>query len=104
MKISEDKLTKLIKKMINVIKPNGVSDISFRLEPLTIRDDEYYIHLTYIVPDDSEYLRSSNMRRSDLIRREWNEQIKNTIKEYFDTDVIINSTGISSESYYNSIK
>ena len=102
--MSEERLTKLIKKMINVIKPHGVSHIEYSLEPLEIRKNEYYLNLHYVVPDDSEYLRSSNMRRSDLIRREWNEQIKNTIKEYFDTDVIINSTGISSESYYNSQK
>jgi hypothetical protein len=101
MKLSEEKLTKLIKKMISVIKPNGVLGITFRLEPLGIRDDEYYMNITYIVPDDSEYLRSNNMRNSDDIRIKWNYEIKNSIKNYFDTDVIINSSGISSESYYN---
>ena len=45
--MSEEKLTKLIKKMINVIKPNGVLDIEFRLVPLGIRDDEFYMETTY---------------------------------------------------------
>lgn len=99
--MSEEKLTKLIKKMTDVIKPNGVLGITFRLEPLGIRDDEYYMNITYIVPDDSEYLRSHNMRNSDDIRIKWNYEIKNSIKNYFNTDVIINSSGISSESYYN---
>jgi hypothetical protein len=100
MKMSQEKLTKLIKKMTNVIKPKGVLDIKFRLEPLGIRDDEYYMNITYIVPDDSEYLRSSNMRDSDNTRIKWNSEIKNSIKNYFNVDVIINSTGIQSESYY----
>jgi hypothetical protein len=101
MKKSEEQLTKLIKKMTNLIKPNGVLGITFRLEPLGIRNDEYYMNITYIVPDDSEYLRSHNMRNSDDIRIKWNYEIKNSIKNYFNTDVIINSSGISSESYHN---
>jgi short-subunit dehydrogenase involved in D-alanine esterification of teichoic acids len=58
------------------------------------------MNITYIVPDDSEYLRSSNMRDSDNTRIKWNSEIKNSIKNYFNIDVIINSTGIQSESYY----
>ena len=85
--MSEDKLTKLIKKMINVIKPNGVSDISFRLEPLGNRDDVYYIILTYIVPDDSEYLAPSSMRSMVDIKTNWNNEIKKSIKDYFNTVV-----------------
>ena len=103
MKMSEDKLTKLIKKMINVIKPNGVSDISFRLEPIANRD-EYYIILTYIVPDDSEYLAPSHMRSMHNIKYNWNYEIKKSIKDYFNTFVIVGLSNIASESYYNSIK
>ena len=98
--MSEEQLTNAIKKLTNVIKPNGVLGITFRLEPLGIRNDEYYMNITYIVPDDSEYLRSSNMRDSDNTRIKWNSEIKNSIKNYFNIDVIINSTGIQSESYY----
>jgi hypothetical protein len=101
MKMSEEQLTNAIKKLTNVIKPNGVLGITFRLEPLGIRNDEYYMNITYIVPDDSEYLRSHNMRNSDDIRIRWNYEIKTAIKNYFNTDVIINSSNISSESYYN---
>lgn len=100
MAMSEEKLTKLINKMINVIKPNGVLDITFRLEPLGIRNDEYYMDINYIVPDDSPYLRETHRD----IRTKWNGEIKKSIKNYFDTDVIINSTGMSSESYYNKQK
>ena len=100
MKLSEEKLTKLINKMINVIKPKGVTDINFRLTPLGIRDDEYYMDIKYIVPDDSPYL---TLKYED-IRLIWNNEIKKTIKGYFDVDVIINSTGMSSESYYNKQK
>ena len=100
MKLSEEKLTILINKMINVIKPKGVTDINFRLTPLGIRDDEYYMDIKYIVPDDSPYL---TLKHRD-IRLIWNNEIKKTIKGYFDVDVIINSTGMSSESYYNKQK
>jgi hypothetical protein len=62
------------------------------------------MNITYIVPDDSEYLRSSNMRFSDNTRINWNYEIKKSIKGYFNVDVIINSTGIKSESYYNKQK
>jgi len=104
MKMSEERLTKLIKKMINVIKPNGVSHIEFRLEPVPIRDDEYYIILTYIVPDDSEYLIPSHMKNFLNIKYNWNYEIKKSIKDYFNTVVFVGLSNIASESYYNSIK
>jgi len=82
MKMSEDKLTKLIKKMINVIKPNGVLDIEFRLVPLGIRDDEFYMETTYIVPDDSPLLNMGKSPRSfNDIRMGWNNELKKSIKK-----------------------
>lgn len=95
--MNQDKLEKLITKMLSVIKPKGVINIEYKLSPLDF--GRYYMDITYVVPDDNEYLRSANMRGSDFIRIKWNEQIKNTISRYFDVDVIINSTGIQSESY-----
>jgi hypothetical protein len=78
MKMSEEKLSKLIKKMINVIKPNGVLDIEFRLVPLGIRDDEFYMETTYIVPDDSPLLNMGKSPRSfNDIRMGWNDELKN---------------------------
>lgn len=100
--MSEEQLTNAIKKLTNVIKPNGVLGITFRLEPLGIRNDEYYMNITYIVPDDSPLLKMGKSPRSfNDIRMGWNYEIKNSIKNYFNTDVIINSSGISSESYHN---
>jgi hypothetical protein len=96
MKMSEEQLTNAIKKLTNVIKPNGVLGITFRLGTF---NDEYYMTITYIVPDDSK-LKSLRLD-SDDIRIRWNYEIKTAIKNYFNTDVIINSSGISSESYYN---
>ena len=100
--MSEEQLTNAIKKLTNVIKPNGVLGITFRLEPLGIRNDEYYMNITYIVPDDSPLLKMGKSPRSfNDIRMGWNNEIKTAIKNYFNTDVIINSSGISSESYHN---
>ena len=105
MEMTKEQLTKLIKKMINVIKPVGVLDIEFRLVPLGIRDDEFYMEITYIVPDDSPLLKMGKYPRSfSDIKIRWNNEIKKTIKDYFNADVIINSTGISFESYYNKQK
>jgi len=101
MAMSEEKLTKLINKMINVIKPQGVLNVYFKLEPLGIRKDEYYMYITYVVPDGSEFLKSPNMRISHDVRIGWNHEIKKNIKNYFDADVSITSSSISSESYYN---
>jgi hypothetical protein len=102
MNLNLGQLEKLIKKLTNVIKPKGVSDIEFELE--SIDGNEYYMSIGYILPDDSEFLRSKNMRNSDMIRREWNNEMKKAIKNYFDADVIITSSRISAESYYNRLK
>lgn len=104
MKMNQRQLEKMIGKMINVIKPNGVSFMEFKLDPLDIHGNEYYMDVEYVVPDDSEFLRSFNMRDSDKQRTLWNREIRNSIKNYFDTDVIISNSGISAESYYNRLK
>jgi short-subunit dehydrogenase len=56
------------------------------------------------VPDDSEFLRSSNMRYSDYNKMKWNKEILDNLKNYLGIDVIINSSGVSSESYHNRMK
>ena len=99
-----DKLRNLITKMINVIKPKGVSDIHFKLEPVYKDDSSFFMSITYVVPDDSQHLRMSNMRNSDNSRIEWNQQIKNTIENYFNTHIILNSSSIKSQSYNNKLK
>jgi hypothetical protein len=96
-----DKAKQLITKMIKLIKPNGVLDIIYNLTPLDINGVEYYMSITYVVPDDSEYLRFHNTRNSDDIRIGWNKEIRDTIRNYFGVVVIINQSGITSVSYYN---
>ena len=90
-------LKMMIGKMMNIIKPNGVSNMNFHLTP--INKNEYYLGVTYIVPDGSEFL--GDFKKTDYYRSGWNREIKNTIKNYFDIDVIINSSGVQSESYFN---
>lgn len=102
--MSEQHLTKLIKKMFNIIKPKGVSDIVFNLEPLGIRDDEYYLNIKYVVPDDSKFLTLNPFSVDKDSRYHWNHQIKKTIKNYIGVNVTINSSDISSESFYNKQK
>jgi len=97
MSMNPKQLKMVIGKMMNVIKPNGVSNMNFHLTP--INKNEYYLEVTYIVPDGSEFL--GDLKKTDYYRSGWNREIKNTIKNYFDIDVIINSSGVQSESYFN---
>lgn len=98
MEMSQEKLEKMITKMFSVIKPNGVSHIEFEIDP--IDSNEYYMNVTYIVPDDSEFLKLNPFSVNKDSRYYWNHEIKKTIENFFDTEVIINSSGISSESFY----
>lgn len=99
MEMSQEKLEKMITKMFSVIKPKGISHIEFEIDP--IDSNEYYMSVEYIVPDDSPYLRMGTSPRTyDNIRSEWNLSLKKSIKNFFDTKVIIDSSSISSESFY----
>ena len=90
--------TKLIGRYLNISKPNGVSEIEFELRP-TGDDNEYYLSIVYVIPNDSIILKSRNL--INQTRTNWNLEIVKTIKNYFGVDVIINSSGTQSESYYN---
>jgi hypothetical protein len=99
MKTSQENLEKMITKMVSVIKPNGVSHIEFEINP--IDKNEYYMSVTYVVPDDSPYLKMDTSPRAfNEIRNEWNSSLSKSIKNFFDSKIIINSSGISSESFY----
>ena len=88
--------------MMTVIKPNGVSKLYYKLKPIDDISQEYYMTVTYVIPNDSIILKSRNLIYQT--RTNWNLEIVKTIKNYFDIDVIINSSGIQSESYFNRLK
>ena len=99
MKTSQEKLEKMINKMISVIKQYGVSLFDFELDPIDLK--EFYMSVKYVVPNDSPYLKMDTSPRTlNHIRGEWNSSLSKSIKNFFDTEVIINSSGISSESFY----
>jgi hypothetical protein len=106
--MNQKQLEKMIGRMMDVIKPNGVSDMGFNLKPIETYiktfEDEYYMMVTYVVPDGSEFLKRDNMKKTDVYRDQWNREIKNTIKNYFNVNVIISSSSIESESYHNRLK
>jgi hypothetical protein len=106
MKMSQEQIERAINKMIGIIKPNDVLSVDIEVHPLGLGEVkyEYYLNITYIVPDDSEFLRSSNMRYSDYNKMKWNKEILDNLKGYLGIDVIINSSGVSSESYHNRMK
>lgn len=97
--MNQKQLEKMIGKMINVIKPNGVSKLDYELKPIDDISQEYYMTVTYVIPNDSIILKSRNL--INQTRANWNLEIVKTIKNYFGVDVIINSSGTQSESYYN---
>ena len=92
--INIDRDNKLIRRYLNLSKPNGVSDIEFKLTP-TGDESEYYMYLTYIVPDGSEYLRLEKYN----IRYEWNRYIQKDIYNFFGLKVITTRTGIRNEKF-----
>ena len=102
MKMSVKQLTKLIKKMIDIIKPVGVEKIDFTLEPIS--DNEIYMAVTYVVPDNSKFLILNRFGVINDNRLSWNSELKKAIKNYFGVDVIINSSGMTSLSHYNTLK
>ena len=103
--MNQRQLEKMIDKMMNIIKPNGVSNMEYNLDALDIHGNEYYMSVTYIVPDDSKLLENGKaLGFSDFYRQQWNRELHNTIKNYFDVAVIINMSAIMSESHYKRLK
>lgn len=105
--MSQEQVERAINKMINIIKPNDVLSVDIEVHNLGLGDKvkyEYYLDIMYVVPDDSEYLRSSNMRYSDYNKMKWNKEILDNIKNYLGIDIIISSSGICSESYHQKMK
>jgi hypothetical protein len=84
-----------------------VLSVDIEVRDLGLGDEvkyEYYLNIMYVVPEDSEFLRSSNMRYSDHVKMKWNKQILDNLKNYLGLDVIINSSGVRSESYHQKMK
>jgi hypothetical protein len=99
MKMLQENLENAIRKMLSVIKPTEVSFVDFDLTP--IDEDEYYMSVKYVVPDDSPILKvKTSPRVYDDLRMKWNEEMKKNLKNFFNAKVIITSTGLSSESWY----
>jgi len=97
--MSQENLENAIRKMLSVIKPKEVSFVDFDLTP--IDEDEYYMSVKYVVPDDSPILKvKTSPRVYDDLRMKWNEEMKKNLKNFFNAKVIITSTGLSSESWY----
>jgi len=90
---NENKIRSVVKKIINLHKPEGVNDIEFDLEK--IDKDEYYLELTFIVPADSNKLTKSFMDTPRI----WGREIKEVIKNYIGIKVIISSVGIRSAEF-----
>jgi hypothetical protein len=91
--IDIEKYTKLIKRLIKVIKPIGVTDIDFELKP-TGSLNEFYMSVTYWIPSDSELLQKSNIPITDRRRYEWNSEIQKNINQWFDISVMITSSSL----------
>lgn len=97
--INLDRDTKLIRKYLNISKPNGVSDIEFNLEP-TGDKGEYYMKILYIVPEDSKYLKDYNPNTTYVnYRYEWNSHIQKDIYTFFGLKIIISNSGTRSEKF-----
>jgi hypothetical protein len=87
---------KLIRRYLNLTKPNGVSNIEFELTP-TGGEGEYYMSIMYFVPDNSKYL--NYVVTKNVARNEWNQLISKDIRDFFGLRVIINNSGTRSEKF-----
>lgn len=100
--INLERYTKLIKRYLNLSKPKGVSDIEFDLKP-TGDKGKYYMNITYVVPDDSEYLQQDmpiDFRQGYVnYRYNWNYHITKDIYNFFGLKVIINSSETISKKF-----
>ena len=94
--------TKLIRRYFDISKPEGVSKVEFEISP-TVEDNEYYMNITYIVPEDSKYLQQdkpNNPRETYVNYRYYlNYHISKDLKNYFGLIVHINQSGTRSEKF-----
>ena len=104
MKMSKEKTVQSVNKLVNALKPDGVVHIESEIDPVDIHGNEYYIHITYVVPNDSKFLNRDNIRKTDYYRDVWNRDLTQYLKNYLGVNVIISSSSISSESYHNRLK
>lgn len=93
----EKDLKNAITKLLEVIKPEGVLEIKFRLEHF--HDDRWHMYVKFIVPDDSDYLNGYSIQT----RIDWKNEIVNNIFNFLGARVIINNTSIVGKSYQDEI-
>jgi hypothetical protein len=96
-RINIELATKLISKLLKVIKPNGVSNIEFDLKPCDY--NEFYMNIVYVVPENSDLLKMNPFSYSDGSRYDYNRLITKDIKDMFDFKVIINNSGVRNEKF-----
>ena len=103
--MEKERLVRLIRKMLDIIKPSGVKYVDFTLNDLkehySLNDSVYQLNITYVVPDDSVY-RSDIGGNITRIKMEWNSQIVKTIRSYFGVPILLNDSKIKSESEHES--
>jgi hypothetical protein len=100
MSMSITHLKKFLGKMLPILKPKEVLNIEWELSQKT--EKEYYLSLTYIVPDNSPYMTFKSLRFSPRIK--WNTEINKSISSHFDIKVFINTSGMRTESYSKKLK
>jgi len=100
--LSHNTFIKILPNFIHSLLPDGVVDIEYDIKPL--EKDEYYLDVTFIVPDDSPLL----FRKNELLmmreRIDMREELKRKILGFFGKKVIIISTGIRAESFHKQHK
>ena len=95
-KDNKDKIASLIQKIVKFQKPSGVLDIDVSVDPIS--DKEYYVSLTFLVPEDSDLLKRPRNFRDNFYRDDkligMKEIIRKSIEDYLSIKVYINQYGI----------
>lgn len=99
MALSITNLNKVVRRLLDVIKPLGVIHVDFTITRLDRKN--YYLYLTYVVPDSSEYMKHNNKYDP---RSNWNSAINKTLQSFLGVHFLITQTGLQAESYYKQQK
>jgi len=91
-----------ISKLVKLFIPDGITDIDFDITKNS--GDWYSMRITYVVPDDSEFLTKKHYDNLSRYYSIWNEKIKKGLRNYLDIKAIVNQTGITSQSFYEKEK
>lgn len=92
----KERIKTAIKKIVQIQKPNGVIGVEVSVDPIS--NEEYYVDLIFLVPEDSELLKRPRNHRDAFYRDDrlftLKHDIAKYIQDYLSIKAYINSYGV----------